>query len=121
MTSSSQCAAEVYPYGFTLVEVFAEGFVRTRLPDGTVIHAVPGDTAEDVARAHSLGYAGDTWAMTRDHDRLHALLCHALGLEESPALRATARREESELAGAEECAVLAIQRFVNLCRKAMLL
>jgi hypothetical protein len=112
---------ERFAYGHTLVEVFAGGFVRTTLPDGTVIHAAPGDTPEDKARARSLGYEGDVWAMTRDHDRFHALLAHAFGLEESPALRATARGEQSELAGAEECAVLAIQRWANLCREARLL
>jgi hypothetical protein len=103
-------------YGGTLVEIFS-GWVRTTLPDGSPIYAVPGETAEDVARAHSLGYDGNVWAMTRDHDRIHALLAHAFGLPESPALRQTLTGVQSELAGAEECAVLAIQRWVNLCRK----
>lgn len=104
---------DTYRYGATLVEVFA-GFVRTTLPDGAPVYAVPGETAEDVARAHALGYGGDVWAMTRDHDRFHAALAHAFGLPESPALRATVEGVQSELAGAEECAVLAIQRWLNM-------
>lgn len=111
---------EMYGYGFTVVEIF-DGWVRTTLPDGTEIHAHPRHGVEDVARAHSLGYAGDVWAMTRDHDRFHALLAHALDLEESPALRQSALGQESELAGAEEEVVLALQRFVNLCRAAGML
>lgn len=111
---------ERYGYGHTLVEIMA-GWVRTTLPDGTRIDAYPQHGAEDVARAHALGYEGDVVAMTMDHDRGHALIAWATGLEESPALRATARGEQSELAGAEEEMVLAWQRWRNLCRKAGLL
>lgn len=106
-----------YRYGATLVEVF-DGLVRTTLPDGTPVHAVPNHTPEDVARAHALGYEGDVWAMTRDHDHFHAMLANTLGLRESPALRAAVTGQASDLSGAEEEVVLALQRFVNLCRKA---
>lgn len=120
----SHNAAEAAPvqrfgYGWTLIEIF-EGFVRTTLPDGATIDAHPNHGPEHEARARALGYP-DVWAMTRDHDRFHALLAHALGLEESPALRATVRREASELTGVEEEVVLAMQRYVNLCRAAGLL
>lgn len=103
-------------YGDTLVEIF-DGFVRTTLPDGSPLLATPGKTPEDTARAHALGYAGDVWAMTRDHDRFHALLAHAFGLAESPALRQALDGVQSELAGAEEEAVLAIQRWHNLVQR----
>lgn len=110
---------QTFSYGWTLIEIF-EGFVRTTLPDGATIDAHPVSGPEHEARALALGYA-DVWAMTRDHDRFHALLAHALGLEESPALRATVRGEASELTGVEEEVVLAMQRFANLCRAAGLL
>lgn len=100
-------------YGAAVVEIF-EDFVRTTLPGGAALIATPGTTPEDIARAHALGYGGDVWAMTRDHDRFHALLAHAFGLEESPALRQAVSGTHSELAGAEEEAVLAIQRWHNL-------
>jgi hypothetical protein len=105
-----------FRYGRTLVEVF-DGYVRTTLPDGSPIHAVPGDSKEDVARAHALGYCGDVWLMTRDHDRFHAMLAYALGLQESPALRNTANAvKPTLLTDLEEAAVLAIQRFAQELR-----
>lgn len=107
-------------YGGTTVEVMS-GWVRTTLPDGTQVQARPNYGHEDIARAHALGYQGDVWGMTLDHDRYHALLAWALGLKESPALRATALGQASELTGVEEELVLCAQRFVNLCRKAGLL
>lgn len=112
----NQAGVVTFRYGRTLVEVF-DGWVRTTLPDGSELHAVPGETEEDVARAHSLGYGGDVWLMTRDHDRFHAMLAYALGLPESPALRNTAQGGGSMLlTDLEECAVLAIQRYVQELR-----
>lgn len=110
---------QVHRYGGTTVEIFAD-FVRTTLPDGSPVYAVPGETDEDMARAAALGYGEGpqaVLAMTWDHDRFHALLAHAWGLPESPALRQTVEESRSELAGAEEAAVLAIQRWWNLCRR----
>lgn len=87
------------------------------LPDGKKVTAVAHTGPEDVARAHALGYGGDLWAMTREHDLLHAKLAAMLGLPESPVLRsAVSDAWDGELIGAEECAVLAIQRFWNLAR-----
>lgn len=110
----------LYRYGASQVRVM-QGWVETVLPGGAVVAAHPNRTAEDFARARALGYQGDVWGMTLDHDHMHVLLCHALGLKESPALRQASRGESSELAGAEEQMVLAAQRFVNLCRGAALL
>jgi hypothetical protein len=106
----------IYRYGGSAVRVM-QGWVETVLPDGTTIHAKPNHDSEDVARARALGYGGDVWRMTLDHDHMHVRLCHALGLRESPALRQASRGESSELAGVEEEMVLAAQRFVNLCRR----
>lgn len=113
---TDQACSCAFRYGRTLVEVF-DGFVRTTLPDGSAVHAVPGETEEDVARANALGYGGDCWLMTRDHDRFHAMLAYGLGLTESPALRRTAESGKSTLlTDLEEGAVLAIQRYVQELR-----
>lgn len=98
-----------YHLGGTTVEVFAS-WVRTTLPDGAQVHAIPMHGDEHQARASVLGYGeGDAavLAMTLEHDLTHVQLAHMLGLRESPALRLATRGEESELAGLEECAVLA--------------
>lgn len=106
----------IYRYGASQVRVM-QGWIETVLPGGAVVHAHPNYGPEDHERARALGYQGDVWGMTLDHDHMHVRLCHALGLKESPALRQATRGESSELAGAEEEMVLAAQRFVNLCRK----
>lgn len=105
-----------FKYGGTWVIVRPE-LVETVLPDGTTVTATPNRTVADVEMATRLGYDGDVVAMTRDHDHFHAMLAHALGLKESPALRDAANGVQSEIGGAEEDMVLAAQRFVNLCRK----
>lgn len=110
----------MYRYGGSQVRVMP-GWVETVLPGGAVVAAHPNRTPEDFARARALGYQGDVWGMTLDHDHMHVRLCHALGLKESPALRQASRGESSELSGVEEEMVLAAQRFVNLCRKEGLL
>lgn len=106
----------IYRYGATQVRVM-QGWVETVLPGGAVVHALPLHGPEDQARARALGYQGDVWRMTLEHDHMHVRLCHALGPRESPALRQASRGESSDLAGAEEAMVLAAQAFVNLCRK----
>lgn len=111
---------KAFSYCGTTVRIMP-GWVETTLPDGALVVARPNQGAEHVARARALGYDGDVWAMTMEHDPMHARLCHALGLRESPALRASLSDQPSELAGAEEEMVLAAQRYVNLCRRAGLL
>lgn len=111
---------KAYSYCGTTVRVLP-GWIETTLPDGALIVARPNEGAEHVARARSLGYGSDVWAMTMEHDPTHAQLAHMLGLKESPALRQASRGETSELAGLEECAVLAIQAFRNRCRREGLL
>lgn len=111
-----------FRYGDTTVEIFepspiTNGCVRTTLPDGSVVLGAPIEGEEHEARAASLGYPG-IWEMTAEHDRIHVLLCYMLGLPESPTLRASfLGHPTSELIGAEESAVLAIQRFINEYRK----
>jgi hypothetical protein len=95
----------------------AQAMVFVTLPDGARITAAPNHDPESIARAHELGYGGDVRAMTLDHDPLHVIVCHALGLPESPALRDAVNGVTTELGLAEEGVVLALQRFVNLCRE----
>lgn len=97
-------------------------WVVTIYPDGTEVHAHPQHGADDVARAASLEYP-DVGAMTLDHDPFHERLARALGLPHSPTLWAVGHDTpvDSKLASAEEDAVMAVQRFMQLARKAGLL
>lgn len=102
-------------FGDTRVAVGVHGS-DTTLPDGRVLPARPQPDGAYLLQAVTLGY-DDTAAMCREHDYLHAKLCHALGLPESPALAAAARGQPvNALTGAEEDLVLAAARFLNLYR-----
>lgn len=107
--------ADHYWCGETHVAVIGN-HVLTVLPDGAKVTAAPNYDDASVRMAVKLGYGGDVEAMTREHDLLHAKLCHALGLDESPALRAAVTGQESEAAGADERMVLAAQELLNLTR-----
>lgn len=97
----------------TLITVGPSWAVVT-LPTGEEVHAHPSPASP--AMAERLGYGDDVAAMTRDHDPLHARLTDWLGLPHSFSLRFAAGVDpDSELAGAEEDAVLAVQRFRRLC------
>ncbi len=93
-------------------------WVVTRFPDGTEIHAHPQHGPEDTARARALGYP-NVAAMVLDHDPLHVLLAHVLGVGRSPTLDGlvSGRPADPELAQAEEALVLAAQRFLNMARR----
>lgn len=85
----------------------------TTLPTGETIHAHPDGTQAQAEAARAMGYP-DVCALTRDHDLLHAALCDWLGLPGSFALaQAAGRAADAELAGLEEEAVLAVQRFMR--------
>lgn len=43
----------------------------TRFPDDTSVYACANHDDASVAMAHELGYDGDTWAMSRDHELAH--------------------------------------------------
>lgn len=103
-------------FGDTTVVVSSHG-TETLLPDGRVLAAHPQTDGAYLLKAVELGYHGDTAAMCREHDYLHAKLCHALGLPCSPALAAAVRgMPVDDLTGAEEDLILAAQRFLNLYR-----
>jgi hypothetical protein len=92
---------------------YCDGDLTTTLPHGGVVHAVAQDTEEYAAMAIRLGYP-DIQSLNRDHDLVHSLLAYWLGLPCSPALQSAFSGEGiDKVTGAEEDAVLAIQKFAN--------
>lgn len=88
-------------------------YVRTTFPDGAFVEARPQYRAEDHARAADLGYAG-VEAMTLAHDVCHSFLAWKTNGVSSPTLWNVAHGIiDDELAGSEEAAVMAFQRFIN--------
>jgi hypothetical protein len=78
---------------------------------------------QSVDRAIALGYAGDTWAMSKDHEILHSLIAEQRGEDYSRVLFGVAYREiggdkeriVSPLASwQEESLVLSVQKYVRL-------
>ncbi len=105
---------EHYWFGRTYVRVFGSR-VLTVLPDGAFVNAFPNYDEASRRMAARLGYP-NVEAMTREHDPLHARLCFALGLDESPALRSAVTGISTEASGADERMVLAAQELLNLKR-----
>lgn len=48
--------------------------ICTVLPDGSEVPAAPNHTPSDIALAHELGYGGDTWRMTLEHEVGHTIV-----------------------------------------------
>jgi hypothetical protein len=89
-----------------------ETWSRVTLPDGSQVHAVPRSDQVEIAR--DLGYGDDVNALTRDHDPLHALLADLLGLNASRSLQGAAGVMAYDgTPEFEECAVMALQRYVR--------
>lgn len=87
----------------------------TRYPDRSSVHAHPGSTPEDHARAHVLGYP-DLAGMTRDHDLLHTLIAQARGHAHSPTLWGVAHQQPAPapVVDDEERLVLLVQRLCQV-------
>lgn len=84
---------------------------------GAVVLGEPHDTESYRQTAIDLGYGSDIEAMCRDHDTLHQALANWLGIADSYALLASAgllNPEDTDIAVAEEHAVLAVQKYVRL-------
>lgn len=114
---------DVLRYGSTTVTVGTAPrggpLLQVLLPNGDTVEAVSQYRPEDLELAERLGYGkAGVDAMTLDHDRLHVLLCNALGLDESPALREALLDKATPLGRFEEAAVLAVQAWVNGLRAA---
>jgi hypothetical protein len=105
-------------FGETSVTLGAFG-ADAVLPDGTELEARPARTGAALMVAVRLGYDGNAASMTREWCYLHAKLCHAMGLPQSPALTAFARHGRVDTTGleaAEEEMVAAAMKFLNLWR-----
>lgn len=102
-------------YGSTTAAMTDEGSFII-LPGGDVVESKPEDTDDYRATAGLLHMTPLQMAQT--HDIMHARLADMLGLYESPALRgAVDGTPIDDVTGAEEDAVLAIQRFLALHNK----
>ncbi|MBB4001582.1 hypothetical protein [Aurantimonas endophytica] len=104
------------------IEMDASGLTTTLYGDGSFVKAWPGDSAEDRARAVSLGYARNDTSLTRDslvqmsreHEAGHAILASVMGLPHSPTLKGVADGRYWPHWQAEEAAVLAVQRYARM-------
>lgn len=109
--------AAIGPY--TIVRVWnSEAWMASRVDGYPFVSTGNPDDPASVALAHELGYGGDTWAMSRDHELLHSWLAVRRGLPFSPTLWAVSRGDKHLTADAirewEEGDVLAVQKFLRL-------
>lgn len=101
-------------FGDALVQVWPD-CVRTVFADCVEVVGAPQDNDAYRATAERLGYGADTLRLCRTHEVVHSWLASLLGLPESPALRGAANGSgPSLLTGAEEDAVMAVERLANL-------
>jgi hypothetical protein len=96
----------------TIVEI-GLGSTLITLPSGATVPGAPHDTNEYRGTARRLGYGGDTTAMCRDHDPVHALLADWLGLTSYSLRQAAGEPVDARLAAMEEDAVLAVQKYMR--------
>jgi hypothetical protein len=71
--------AEYVFAGCTILVDDENRYLETWFPDGTSVPATPNFDEASIALAHDLGYDGDTWAMSRDHELAHTWLAVAAG------------------------------------------
>lgn len=93
------------------VFIIGDGWSKTVFADGQEVEAVAHDTNSYRETALHLGYGNDVARMSADHELVHSWLCHALGMQYSPALRSVVGDAADYRHGLEEDAVLAVQRF----------
>lgn len=102
----------MFRFGNVIVEI-SGGQTQTRFRDGTIVYAFHKKQLGQGFTAKRLGYPTAA-AMNRDHDLLHSMLAHWLGLPHSPTLWDVAHgKPGTELHTIEEDAVLAVQRFAQ--------
>ena len=101
----------VFPGCSVLVDE-EQQYIETRFPDGTKVPAAPNIDNDSVYTAWDLGYEGDTWAMTRDHELAHTWLAFLAGHPHSPVLWRVAHEEglSEDWVREEEARVLEWQR-----------
>lgn len=57
----------------------ADKYMQTTFEDGCFAPARPNYRVSDVERAKTLGYHGDTWQMSLDHEPLHTFVAEIVG------------------------------------------
>jgi hypothetical protein len=88
--------------------------MQTIFDDHSFAPATPNSSPVDTERAHVLGYNGDTWSMTLDHELLHTWVAERLGRECSVVLWNVAHGKPKPHGGlVEEGYVTSIQRFLR--------
>ena len=97
---------------------YAQGWSRTEFPDGACCWAVPHATDDYRATAERLGYAGDTAALSREHEFCHNFLARRLFRSHSPTLWAVAHPDDPGNVPLwqqeqEEALVMEFQRCLN--------
>jgi hypothetical protein len=110
-----------YRFEHCLVVIDPDGrSVTTRFEDGAEVVARPNLDGKSIARARSLGYRGSddavAWAMTADHNLMHALVAKAQGHPWSATMHAAAHgyRLAPGVVEQEEGLVLFAQRLSNV-------
>lgn len=93
-------------------------YVVVAFDDNATVLSRPRDDPSYAATAAKLGYQSVD-DLCLEHDLWHVRLSHAIGLDASPVLWHTAHKTpvHGEVVGAEEDAILAIQRLLNVLRK----
>lgn len=104
---------------YTIVRVWnSEVWMATRIDGYPFVATGNPDDPASVTLAHDLGYGGDTWAMSRDHELIHSWLAVWRGLPFSPTLWAVSRGDKHLAADLirewEEGDVLALQKYLKL-------
>lgn len=84
----------------------------TRLPDGAIVPAEHREQPGQAELARELGYP-DAVAMNAEHDAVHSLISHMLGLDASPTLKGVASGQTYEHWREEEAVIFALCRWAN--------
>ena len=96
--------AETFRFGEVTVTI-TDGLTITRMRDGAIVPATHDEQEGQAELAAELGYA-DAREMNREHDAIHSLLSHLLGLDASPTLKGVASKRFFAGWREEEAAVL---------------
>jgi hypothetical protein len=95
----------------------ADRYMETVFEDGSVAPARPNFEPSDITRAHDLGYDGDTWQMTLDHELMHTWVAEMMGQPYSVILWNVAHGGKNRWPPGgkeEEGYVTSMQRFLRL-------
>jgi hypothetical protein len=104
---------ETFRFGEVTVTVdTAARLTMTRLPDGGLVPADHREQPGQADIAEGLGYPSAE-AMNVEHDMLHSLLAHILGMDASPTLKGVASGKHYPHWREEENAVFALAAYAN--------